>query len=178
MRVEPPLQPITGEAMSGATAVVGDDARLDIVASGLWGGRFERTYFDVRVFNPYTPSNRFDSITTAYQKHETLKKRSYEQRICEVERSSFVPLVLSVTGGLSKCARTCLKRLASLVSNRSGHSYNQTISCMRVTLSFALLRSSLQCLRGHRSRFSRRNTTPSAPVDLVLAESGLSPTMD
>ena len=33
-----------------------NDARLDIVAGGLWGGRFERTYFDVRVFNPYAPS--------------------------------------------------------------------------------------------------------------------------
>uniref|UniRef100_A0A1X7SHP6 Uncharacterized protein n=1 Tax=Amphimedon queenslandica TaxID=400682 RepID=A0A1X7SHP6_AMPQE len=110
------------------------------VLNGLWGGRFERTYFDVRVFNPYAPSNRFDSITTAYQKHETLKKHTYEQRICEVERASFVPLVLSVTGRLSKSARTCLKRLASLMSNKSGHSYNHTISCGHCPLlSFAHL---------------------------------------
>ena len=47
----------------------------------------------------------------AYQKHETLKKRAYEQRVCEVKRASFVPLVLSVTGGLSKSARACLKRV-------------------------------------------------------------------
>ena len=77
VRVEPPLQPITSETMSGASAIVGSDARLDIVASGPWGGQFECTYFDVRVFNPYAPSNRFDNVMAAYQKHETLKKRAY-----------------------------------------------------------------------------------------------------
>ncbi len=33
-------------------------ARLDVAASGLWGGRRERTLMDVRVFNPFAPSNR------------------------------------------------------------------------------------------------------------------------
>ena len=33
VRVEPPLQPITSETMSRASAIVGFDARLDIVAS-------------------------------------------------------------------------------------------------------------------------------------------------
>ena len=35
---------------------VQDGARLDISASGVWGGRFERTFFDVRVFNPLAAS--------------------------------------------------------------------------------------------------------------------------
>ena len=32
-----------------------EGARLDIAANGFWGGTFERTYFDVRVFNPHAP---------------------------------------------------------------------------------------------------------------------------
>ena len=39
-------------SLGGATAFRGDEARLDIVADGLWGGRHEQTYFDVRVVNP------------------------------------------------------------------------------------------------------------------------------
>ena len=78
VRVEPPLQAITSETMSGASAIVGSDARLDIVASGLWRGRFERSYFDVLVFNPYAPSNRFDNVMAAI---ETLKKCAYEQNM-------------------------------------------------------------------------------------------------
>ena len=53
--IEPELQPVTDEVLMGATANLQDGARLDIAANGFWGGTFERTYFDVRVFNPHAP---------------------------------------------------------------------------------------------------------------------------
>ena len=53
--VEPTLQPVTGEVFSNATAISEDGTRLDIAANGFWGGRFERAFFDVRVFNPLAP---------------------------------------------------------------------------------------------------------------------------
>lgn len=46
----------TGEHLAGASTNTQDGAQLDIAANGLWGGHFERTYFDVRVFNPHAPS--------------------------------------------------------------------------------------------------------------------------
>ena len=92
--IEPHLQPITGEHLSGASANTQDGARLDIAANGLWGSRYERTYFDVRVFNPHATSNRNTNPSTCYRKHEKAKKRSYEQRILEIEHSSFTPLVM------------------------------------------------------------------------------------
>ncbi len=55
--IEPDLQPVF-EDMNGATANSQPGARLDIAANGVWGGNHERTYFDVRVFNPYAPSNK------------------------------------------------------------------------------------------------------------------------
>ena len=51
--IEPNLQPVTPEQLSGATANTQDGARLDVSANGVWGGRHEKTYFDVRVFNPH-----------------------------------------------------------------------------------------------------------------------------
>ena len=54
--VEPNLQPLTGEQLSYATSNKQEGARLDIAANGLWGGRYERTFFDVRIFNPHAPS--------------------------------------------------------------------------------------------------------------------------
>ncbi len=53
---EPDLQPLTGEAMTRATSNTADGAILDIAVNGFWGGRFERTFLDVRVFNPHAPS--------------------------------------------------------------------------------------------------------------------------
>ena len=46
--VEPELQPITNEILSGASSNTQDGARLDIAANGIWSASFERTYFDVR----------------------------------------------------------------------------------------------------------------------------------
>ena len=62
-------------------------------------GDLKKTFFDVRVFNPYAPSNNQTS-PACYRKLEQEKKRVYEQRICEVEHSSFTPLVFSATGGM------------------------------------------------------------------------------
>lgn len=52
------LQPITSDT---ASVNKQDGARLDIVANGFWGGRA----FFVRVFNPFTPSNRHSSLASA-----------------------------------------------------------------------------------------------------------------
>ncbi len=81
---EPHLQILTSESLVGATAIRGDEARLDIVADGLWGGRRERSYFDVRVVNPYARSNRLESLPALYRRHEKMKRRAYDQRVREV----------------------------------------------------------------------------------------------
>ncbi len=115
VRVEPDLQPTNGEEFTGLSANAQDGARLDIAANGVWGGRFERTYFDVRVFNPHAFSNRHPNC---YRKHEMEKKRKYEQRIREVEHSSFTPLVMSATGGMANQATVFYKRLASSLAQK------------------------------------------------------------
>ena len=56
--IEPELQPVTNEVLTGSTANSQAGARLDIATNGVWGSTFEKTYFDIRVFNPHAPSNR------------------------------------------------------------------------------------------------------------------------
>ena len=94
--IEPHLQALSGEAFTHAMTNIQDGARLDIEASGFWGGRFERTYYDVRVFNPFAPSNQHSQSESVYLHHENLKQRLYEQRVREVEHASFTPLVISL----------------------------------------------------------------------------------
>ena len=55
VKIEPGLQALTGEVLSGASAIGDDGARLDISVNGLWGGRHEKTFIDVRIFNPHAP---------------------------------------------------------------------------------------------------------------------------
>ena len=169
VRSEPELQPLSGEAMAGATSNTSDGARLDIAVNGFWGGRFERTHLDVRVFNPHAPSNRNTSISNCYRKHEAEKRRTNEQRIREVEHSTFTPLVFSATGGMAKQSTTFYKRLASLLADRWEQPYSSTLGWLRCRLSFSLLRSAIQCIRGARS--SRGHAVKSTPsIDLVNNE--------
>ena len=170
--IEPNLQPLTGEALTRATSNTADGARLDIAVNRFWGGCFERTFLDVRIFNPYAPTNKNTTISKCYRKHEAEKKRAYEQRILEVEQSTFTPLIFSATGGMAKQCTTFYKRLASLLADKWEHPYSSTLSWLRCLLSFSLLRSAIQCIRGARSSCGHASRSP-LPIDLVSAEAHL-----
>ena len=160
VQVEPQLQPLTGESFSHKTANTDPCARLDISACGVWGGRFERTFFDVRVFNPSAQSNCATPISSTYRKHENEKRRHYEERILQVERASFSPLVLSATGGMAPVATTFYCRIASMLSEKQHTPYSKTMQWIRCKLSFGLLRSTILCIRGSRSTYRSRNQGP------------------
>ena len=115
---EPNLQPLSGESMSHRSAINESGVRLDIAMYGFWGGRFEKAFFEVRVFNPSTQSNRQGSLSSVYRKHEQEKRREYDQRVHEVEHATFTPLVLSTTGGMGRATTTFYKRLASMVAEK------------------------------------------------------------
>jgi hypothetical protein len=153
VQVEPHLQPLIGEVMMLRTANTDPGARLDISACGVWGGRFERTFFDVRVFNPSARSNRSTPLQSVFRKHEMEKKRHYEQRVLEIEHSSFTPLVMSATGGMGPLATIFYKRLAAMLAEKQGMQYSKTIQWIRCKLSFALLRTAIPCIRGCRSTY-------------------------
>ena len=174
VEVEPHLQPVTGEKFILTSSNIEDGARLDISASGFWGGRCEKTYIDVKVFNPHAPSNRTTNSKAIYRKHELCKKRSYDARIREVEHSSFTPLIFSATGGMAAEATIFYKRLASLLSDKWDSNYAAVMGWVRCCLSFSLLRSAIRCLRGSRSsRGSFGRSLGTAPIDLIQMETRL-----
>ena len=179
---EPILQKLTGEIMPQKSNSTDDEARLDISACGFWGGRFQKTYFDVRIFNPHAQSYRSSAISSLYRKQEQEKKRKYEARIRRVEQASFKyearirrvepPLIFSCTRGASNLTSKFLKRLSSLVSEKQEMAYSKTLCWVRCRLGFALLRSAVMCMRGCRSRTKRPIVNNS--ILLASAESGLS----
>ena len=161
---------MTPDQLDGASANSHDGARLDVSANRVWGGRFQKTYFDVRVFNPLVRSYKNQALEAVYRKHELEKKRVYQQRILEVEHSSFTPLVLSATGGMGNEATTFYKRLATLLAQKWDVPYSTTLCWLRCRLSYSLLRSSIQAIRGARSSQGNAVRLPTA-IDLVISES-------
>ena len=148
--IEPTLQPLSNEQMRLKSANIDDGARLDVIAEDFWGTR-QRAFFDVRVFNPFAPSLRNTSIVTLYRQKEQEKRRSYDERIREVEHGSFAPLVFSTSGGMGPAAQVVYKRIASLIANKQKKHYSLIISYIRCKITFSLLRSAIMCLRGCRT---------------------------
>ena len=112
------------------------------------------------------------SLSACYKKHENIKKRAYGQRIREIEHASFTPVILSATGGLAHEATFFYKRLASLLAQKWGDEYSIVMGWLRCSLSFSLLRSAIQCIRGARSTIGHYIAAP-PPMDLVRMESNL-----
>ena len=147
---EPNLLPLQGESFANKTTSTEDDARLDIKAIGLWDSRFTKTFFDVKIFNPFAKSCP-KNIEDAYSYHENIEKMKYEPRIINVEKGTFSPLIFSCTGGAGPSATRVIKQVASKLSLKNDDSYANIITFIRTNISFALLRSSVLCLRGSRS---------------------------
>ena len=150
--VEPQLQRLSGEVFHRHTTTTDQEARLDIKSSGFWGEGSEEAFFDVRVFNPFAASYRSLPIPSTYRRHEKEKSDCYEERVREVERGAFTPLVFAATGGAGRLAAAFLKRLATLLAERSGDEYSTTIAWLRARLAFSLLRSAVACLRSSRRK--------------------------
>ena len=169
---EPPLQPLSGEVLEPRSANTEDNARSDVRAEGFWS-RSQHAYFDIKVFNPNSSSYRMKKLPSLYRTHELQKRREYGDRITNIEYGSFSPLVFSSSGGMGPTASIVYRRLANLISSKHNNPYSRTILFIRCKLSFALLRSSLRCLRG-----SRSNSTSTVPsdinIDLALSEGKVS----
>ena len=97
-------------------------------AQGFWGIHHQQAYFDIRVFNPLAASNRHSTILTCFLSHDREKRRIYEQRLRDVERGSFTPLVFSALGGVSRPTEVTYKRLASLLATKRDQHCNIVIS--------------------------------------------------
>ena len=146
-----------------------------MAANGLWGGRYKQTYLDIRVFNPLAPSNRHCNPSSCYHKHKNQKKREYEQRILETEHASFSPIVLACTGGLGAYCYIYLQTHSLLLADKWDQAYSSTMCWLRCILSFSLLRSSIQAIRGSRSSAGRALISSYPLIDRAISESRVSP---
>ena len=97
--IEPPLQPLDNKPLHFDTANCEDDARLDIVARGFWGRNRRHAFFDIRVFNPFACCYSRSPLSRCYINNEQEKRRAYDERVREVEKACFSPVVFSASGG-------------------------------------------------------------------------------
>jgi len=97
--IEPPLQTITGECLTLGSANREDGARLDIPADNFLGRNWNRTFFDIWVFSPFSSVTEILAfLSQCYiQEKWAGEERSYDQRVGEVEHGVF-----STSGGMGQ----------------------------------------------------------------------------
>jgi hypothetical protein len=167
---EPLLQPVVNKQGYPKSAVLADDARLDIRARGFWR-QGQNAFFDVRVTNADNNSQRNTPLKSVLRKHELDKKRGYNKRVMEVEHGSFTPLIFTTSGVMSHECSIYHKSLAEKMSEKRGDRYDDIMQYLRVKLSFLALKATLLCLRGSRSLTKTLNS--SDDISLALNELGL-----
>ena len=156
VQTEPHLLPITNETFRLKTANKSSEARLDIKASSFWS-RGVTAFFDVRVSHVNSETNKNKETKKIFKEQENEKKRSYLQRVLEVEHGSFTPLVFGTNGGMGDECSLFLKTLAEKLAKKQGESYQNVMSWIRTRLSFEILRSVHLCIRGSRVPFNTKN---------------------
>ena len=167
--IEQGLLPVEGELDNYPGAEKGDDSRMDVTAVGFWGA-WQRAFFDIRVFDPFAPSYAKKSLTSLMKQNEREKKRKYGARIREIEKGSFTPLVFTVTGGCGKECDTVMKKLATMIAEKTHNTHSSVMSWMRTQISFTLLRSCITCLRGWRRAKQRFETLTDVDTEIVCAQ--------
>ena len=171
----PPLLPLLGQdatrlSSESPAANTSPDARLDVKARGFWTVQSD-AFFDVRVFYPNALTYRSRPLAATFNWHEQQKRREYGDRVRNVERAVFTPLVMTSSGGMAPEAAKFLQFLAKKLAEKLGEPYSLLLRKIRTDLAFSLLRDSVLMIRSSRRAF--RHPLYNA-VDLVVADTRMS----
>ena len=165
VETEPPLQKLTGEGFEYLSANKEDDARSDVKVTGFWRN-MRQAYFDIKVVSPYARSYSHLTQASVFRTAEKTKEREYKARIREVEHGDFNPLVFTTVGGMAPQCQIVVKKLAEKLAVKQNLNQSIVAGWLRVRLSFALLRTTLLCVRG-----TRKKKLPNIDTNIDLAVS-------
>ena len=166
VKIEPELIPVASDFHRAISENVQDKARLDVSCVGLWSP-LERIFLDIRIFHPGAPSYKKKSMSSLYNRHEREKKRAYNSRVINVEKSTFTPVVFSTHGGMAPECQTLYKHAAKLIAEKRKERYADVMGYISMRLRMALLKSILLSVRGSRGT-SRGTAKPISSVAFNL----------
>jgi len=151
VEIEPKLQKLNGEEFKYKSANKDENARSDIKCLGFWS-RMRQAFFDVKVVSPLARSYCDMPTATLLDMCEKAKSREYRERILSVEHGDFSPLVFTTAGAMGPQCQIVIRRLAERMSERQSLPRSVVSGWLRCRLSFALLRTTLLCVRGTRRK--------------------------
>jgi len=151
-----------------AADAVGDGARGDLSAHGLWK-RGQTCVLDIKVMDTDAPSYQGTTDSMKVLEKAARQKKAKYLEACLERRRSFMPLVYSVDGMAAKEARAFERRTASLLASKLNRRYSEMCGIVRSRMALAVVRSNTLLLRG--TRLTKAATFQAADgADLSLME--------
>ena len=132
---------------------------------GVWLPQAE-ALFNIRIIHTNAQSYLGWSPTQVISVAENEKKRKYLDAAA-ARRAHFTPLCFSVDGVAGSEAASFLKRLAYCLSAHWEKSYADIMYWIRARLSFAILRATVLCVRGSRTRWHCLGLEDGASIDFT-----------
>ena len=113
IEIKPKLTPLTGEQLDSITVNTTNEARLDIIARGVWK-RGQQEFLDLRFFDPNTYRYLSKSLQQCHVMNEQEKKTAYNE-VLQNKDGTFTPLVFSIYESMGRECRTFYSRLSDLL---------------------------------------------------------------
>ena len=155
-------EPIVKEAHDGDSS---DVLVADLCIRGVWLPQAE-ALFDIRIIDTDAQSYLSQPPASVILTAENEKKRKYLDASV-ARRAHFTPLCFSVDGVAGSEAASFLRRLAICLSSRWERSFADVIFWIRARLAFAILRATVLCVRGSRSRWRCLGLEDGASIDFT-----------
>ena len=151
VETEPRLQELSNEVFQHKTANKEAEARSDIKVKGFWC-KERQAFFDIKVVSPFARSYSRMTSMALFAQAERVKEREYGERIRRVEHGDFTPLVVTCTGGMAPESQMVTKRMAERMSKHLKQPQSVVTGWLKCRLSFAILRTTLLCIRATRRK--------------------------
>ena len=150
--IEPQLAPLSSEVFSATSTNTADDGHANVCARGFWTPA-QDSFSDIKIFHPNAASYAEKPLEKLLLQHEQQKKLEYNERIVNVDRGTFCPLVFTTAGAVSPECAEFLQRLCGMLAHLDRMQYAQIVWYVRCRLSLALLLAAIMCLRWSRSSY-------------------------
>ena len=105
------------EPKLSTTSESNDELQADISVRSFWQ-KLQKAFVDVRIFYPFAPSYRNQSVAITMKTMENHKNRKYNQRILDVENDSFTSLPFTNNGGMSTGTKHFYRRPSQLLCKK------------------------------------------------------------
>ena len=158
-------EPVVRDQGAGGSAEFEESGLVcDLGVRGVWNPQ-KQLMIDFKVVNTDAASYVGRSVRSVLESAAAGKKAKHKQA-CADRRADFTPFVCSTDGAIHREGQHFLRRLSARLSAKWEMPYARAMNFLRTRMSLAILRATVQCLRGARRKFFAMSPDSGAAIAL------------